>query len=212
MARTRSERYDDIQAGILAKAARLFATRGYERTTIADLVEACQLSRGSLYHYFEFEGGDFLRHARRAGARPSRSVAEGRRGDGPPRAVFERVVASFVAYNAHSPNEQIILLNDLGSLSEAEQRQIRGVEREIVALVAKVLAAVDQSGRMKAGNAKVYTMMFVSIINYTYAWYDPEGDVAPAEFAAMACDLFLNGFLRPQSLKELPKQRVGKRS
>lgn len=211
MARTRSEHYDDIQAGILAKAARLFATRGYERTTIADLVEACQLSRGSLYHYFESKEAilfgmldalvrGLLDHLQKA-------VAEG----GPPRAVFERVVASFVAYNAHSPNEQIILLNDLGSLSEAEQRQIRGVEREIVALVAKVLAAVDESGRMKVGNAKVYTMMFVSIINYTYAWYDPKGDVAPAEFAAMACDLFLNGFLQPQRLKEAPKRRARER-
>jgi AcrR family transcriptional regulator len=41
MARTRSEKYDDIQAGILRNAARLFATRGYERSSIGDLVEAC---------------------------------------------------------------------------------------------------------------------------------------------------------------------------
>ena len=53
MARTRSEKYDDIQAGILRNAARLFARKGYERSSIGDLVEACELSRGAIYHYFD---------------------------------------------------------------------------------------------------------------------------------------------------------------
>ncbi|MCB1544567.1 MAG: helix-turn-helix transcriptional regulator, partial [Rhodoblastus sp.] len=48
MARTRSPNFEDIQLGILKKAARLFATHGYERTSIGDLVRACDLSRGAI--------------------------------------------------------------------------------------------------------------------------------------------------------------------
>ena len=53
MARTRSENYDDIQRGILSAACGLFARQGYMRASIAELAEACKLSRGALYHYFD---------------------------------------------------------------------------------------------------------------------------------------------------------------
>jgi AcrR family transcriptional regulator len=212
MSRTRSERYDDIQAGILAKAARLFATRGYERTSIADLVEACQVSRGALYHYFDSKEailyGMLDALVRGLLERLQNAVAE----SGTPRAVLERVIVAFVEYNARSPDEQIILLNDLGALSEPEQEQIKHVEREIVDLVGRVLAAVDDFGRMAKGDAKVYTMMLISIVNYTYAWYDADGAVTPAQYAAMTCDLFLNGFLAAPACGLIDKTKGRKRS
>ena len=53
MARTRSENYDGIHLGILTNAARLFSAQGYMRASIADLADACKLSRGAHYHYFD---------------------------------------------------------------------------------------------------------------------------------------------------------------
>src|SRR5437773_151798 len=53
MARTRSENYDGIYLGILTNAAALFSAQGYMRSSIADLADACKLSRGALYHYFD---------------------------------------------------------------------------------------------------------------------------------------------------------------
>jgi len=53
MARTRSENYDGIYLGILTNAAALFSAQGYMRSSIADLADACKLSLGALYHYFD---------------------------------------------------------------------------------------------------------------------------------------------------------------
>lgn len=53
MARTRSQNYDAIHLGILTHAAALFSAQGYTRSSIADLADACKLSRGALYHYFD---------------------------------------------------------------------------------------------------------------------------------------------------------------
>ncbi len=53
MARTRSAQYNDTRRALLGDAARRFAEQGYARTSIADLAEACGVSRGALYHYFE---------------------------------------------------------------------------------------------------------------------------------------------------------------
>lgn len=195
MARTRSEKYDEIQAAILRTAAHLFATRGYERTSIADLAEACELSRGALYHYFDSKEAilfamldslvrSLLTHLEQA-------VADG----GTPLDKFERVIEAFVQHNARSPEEQIVLLNDLGALQAKEQRQITQTERKIVELVGRLLGAIDMGEKMTQKNARVYTMMLFGMINYTYTWYRAEGPVKPKDFAQMATTLFLNGFL-----------------
>jgi AcrR family transcriptional regulator len=195
MARTKSEKYDDIQAGILRNAARLFATRGYERSSVGDLVEACELSRGAIYHYFDskeailFAMLDSL--VRSLLASLERAVAEG----GPPLDKFVRVVEAFVEHNAQSPEEQIVLLNDLGALQAEEQHQIVQTERKIVELVGKVLSSIDLTKKLNRRNARVYTMMLFGMINYTYTWYDAKGAIKPKEFAQLAAGLFLKGFL-----------------
>src|SRR3712207_685275 len=51
-ARPRSrERYEERRQEVIDIAARVFAQRGYDATTIDDLVEATGLQRGGLYHY-----------------------------------------------------------------------------------------------------------------------------------------------------------------
>lgn len=47
-ARLREER----RAQVLATARRLFAERGYHATSIADIIEACGIARGTFYLYF----------------------------------------------------------------------------------------------------------------------------------------------------------------
>jgi len=195
MARTRSEKYDDIQAGILRDAARLFATRGYERSSIGDLVEACELSRGAIYHYFDSKEAILFAMlntlVRSLLAYLEEAVAAG----GTPLEKFIRVIEAFVEHNARSPEEQIVLLNDIGALKADEQRQIVQTERKIVELVSKLLHAIDVTKKVNRRNARVYTMMLFGMINYTYTWYDAKGPIKPKEFAQLAAGLFLKGFL-----------------
>ena len=195
MARTRSEKYDDIQAGNLRDAARLFATRGYERSSIGDLVEACELSRGAIYHYFDSKEAILFAMlntlVRSLLAYLEEAVAAG----GTPLEKFIRVIEAFVEHNARSPEEQIVLLNDIGALKADEQRQIVQTERKIVELVSKLLHAIDVTKKMNRRNARVYTMMLFGMINYTYTWYDAKGPIKPKEFAQLAAGLFLKGFL-----------------
>lgn len=206
MARTRSENYDDVQAGILRNAARLFATRGYERSSIGDLVEACELSRGAIYHYFDskeailFAMMDSL--VRNLLAHLEQAVA----GGGAPLEKFERVIEAFVECNAQSPEEQIVLLNGLGALKTEEQRQIVQTERKIVELVGKVLNEIDVTKKLNRKNARVYTMMLFGMINYTYTWYDAKGPIKPKQFAQLAAGLFLNGFLADSSARRSSRE------
>lgn len=212
MARTRSEHYEGIQRGILAKAAALYSAHGYTRSSIADLADACQLSRGALYHYFESKEA-ILFAILDAHLREMIAEIEEACDAAPPdaREQFKHVVAAIVRLNATSPNEQRVLLNDLSSLAPAEQAVLNRLGRRIVATMADFLVRLDHGRKITRRTKQVYTMMLFGIINYTYTWYDPDGPVTPDEFAGMAVDLFLGGFAAAPKAEMRPAKvrRVG---
>jgi hypothetical protein len=48
-------------------------------------------------------------------------------------------------------------------------------------------------------------MMYLGIVNYTFAWYDPKGHVLPVEYADLAADLFPHGLLTgPETRRKWP--------
>jgi AcrR family transcriptional regulator len=206
MARTRSENYDDIQGGILSAACALFAQQGYMRASIADLADACRLSRGALYHYFDSKEAILFAildaHVRQmisdveaAMARQSTMIDR-----------FRAAIRAIVELNARSSNEQRLILNDLAFLAEAEQKAIKTLERQLVDTISDLLIRLDTEGKIVKRSKKVYTMMLFGMLNFSHTWYDPKGDIEPQEFADMVVDLFMYGFAAPAA-KGVPARR-----
>jgi AcrR family transcriptional regulator len=197
MARTRSENYDDIQRGILNAACELFAQQGYMRASIADLAEACQLSRGALYHYFESKEAILFAildaHVRQMIA----DVEEAMEAQSTAQDRLRAAIRAIVELNARSTNEQRVILNDLSFLNDAEQKAIKALERQLVDTISDLLIRLDSEGKIVKRSKKVYPMMLFGMLNFSHTWYNPKGDIEPKEFADMVVDLFLHGFAAP---------------
>ena len=197
MARTRSENYDDIQRGILSAACGLFAKQGYMRASIADLAEACKLSRGALYHYFDSKEAILFAildaHVRQMIADVETAIAK----HTSTLDQFRAAIRAIVDLNAHSPQEQRLILNDLTFLGEDDQQTIKSLERRIVDLITGLILQLDNKGKIVKRTKKVYTMMLFGTLNFSHTWYDPKGGIGPAEFADMVVDQFLHGIASP---------------
>jgi AcrR family transcriptional regulator len=153
------------------------------------------LSRGALYHYFpskeailcgilDYHVHEFLDNIDQA-MHASRVPVE----------QLRAVTKAIVAFNTRSRNEQVIILNDINQLSEINRERMKGLERRILDRLSDLLMRLDADGRITSDNKRIYTMMYLGIVNYTFAWYDPQGRVKPDEYADLATDLFLNGLL-----------------
>lgn len=203
MARTRSENYDDIQRGILSAACSLFAQQGYMRASIADLAEACKLSRGALYHYFASKEAILFaildQHVRQMIADVEAAIAE----HASTLDQFRAAIRAIVDLNARSPQEQRLILNDLTFLGEDDQLTIKSLERRIVDLIAGLILRLDNKGKIVKRTKKVYTMMLFGTLNFSHTWYDPKGGIGPAEFADMVVDQFLHGIASPVASRHL---------
>src|ERR1700736_553002 len=207
MARTRSENYDGIHRGILNAASGLFAKQGYMRSSIAELADACGLSRGALYHYFTSKEAILFAildaHVRVMIADVEAAVT----GASTTLEQFRAAIRAIVALNARSPNEQRVILNDLSFLSEDEQGTIIALERQLVDMVADLLIRLDRERKIVKRTKKVYTMMLFGILNFSHTWYDPKGSIDPKEFADMVVDLFLKGFTSAEAAKAAAASR-----
>ena len=202
MARTRSENYDEIQQGILTTACGLFARQGYMRASIADLADACKLSRGALYHYFDSKEAILFAildaHIREMIIDVEAAMAE----KATTLEQFRAAIQAIVALNARSSDEQRVILNDLSFLGETEQDAIKALERQLVDTVSDLLVKLDKEGKIVKRTKKIYSMMLFGILNFSHTWYDPKGGVDPSEFADMVVDLFLYGFTMPVPTKD----------
>lgn len=208
MARTRSENYDGIHAGILASASALFARAGYMRTSISELADACHLSRGALYHYFDSKEEilftildthvrQMIADVEQAKAQHTATVDQ-----------FRAVIRAIVELNARSPDEQRLILNDLAFLAPEQQQLIQDLERRLVDTIADLLVKLDQDGKIVKRTRKLYTMILFGSLNFSHTWYDPKGGVEPREFADRIVDLFLDGFLPPMPNRDSVKRRA----
>jgi AcrR family transcriptional regulator len=195
MARTQSKHYPGIRQGILKSAAELFAAKGFSTTTIVDLAEACNSSRGALYHYFSSKEEILtviLEEHVTSMLDVMVDLGEQRL---KPEQHLRALAVTIMRLNTENQPEQIVLLNDWNQLDEKKQQHIGALQRRIIAIFRDVLARLDHEHRMTPRFATSYAMSLLGSLNYTYVWFDPKGPVTPEEYANQVVDLFLRGFL-----------------
>ncbi|WP_158969731.1 TetR/AcrR family transcriptional regulator [Chachezhania sediminis] len=195
MARTQSKLYPEIRQGILKSAAELFARKGFSTTTIVDLAEACNSSRGALYHYFASKEEILTRILEEHVSTMLTVLVDVGEQRLEPKDHLRTVARTIMRMNSENQSEQIVLLNDWNQLEEKKRQEIGAMQRRIVALIRDILSRLDHEHRMTPRFATSYAMSLLGSLNYTYAWFDPKGPVSAEDYADQVIDVFLNGFL-----------------
>lgn len=199
MARTQSKNYPEIRDSILRSAAKLFAAKGYPNTSIEDLANACNSSRGALYHYFDSKEqilADILVTHLDVVLDALKAVES--RGEAPME-TFRLLMRRLMVLNSLNQAEQITLLNESSELDDEASGVVRAKQREIVEIFVRALARLDSQKRMTARRRKVYAMMVLGAVNYSHNWYRPDGPITPEAYADMTVDSFIRGFANPDA-------------
>ncbi|KPQ21652.1 MAG: transcriptional regulator, TetR family [Rhodobacteraceae bacterium HLUCCA24] len=199
MPRVRAADYDEKVQQICDEAARLFATSGYPAARMAEIADACGVSKSMLYHYFPTKD-DVLFYMIRDHLEQVIDVLEtmGTEGDLDPREALRSFVLAFLERSALARQRNVVAMNDAKYLSPEKREIIRQLERRIVALIAERLRPLNDD--IPDALLTPFTFFLLGILNWTDSWYRPDGSIAPAELADHATRVFLDGFvnLRPQ--------------
>ncbi len=193
MARVRSEAYDDRRQEILDRAAGLFARHGFARTSISTLSRECNASKAWIYHYYESKEAilfDIL-HDHIRMLRDTVQAADDP--EAAPEARLEALIAALLEAYGDSDAKHRVLLSELGILAPTQRRQIRALEREIVALFAAAVANLNPALAAQRNLIKPVTMSLLGMLNWHFTWFRKDGPLTRQDYVDLVTRLFISG-------------------
>ena len=192
MSRGRSPGYDDQREMILAKAAHLFAHRGYSATSMNQVAEASGLSKATLYHYYRDKYSLLVSIAETHVSGLQDLVGQVEAQALPPEQRLRELIRRIVEEYAGAQNAHRVLTEDVKFLEDEDRERVLDKERTVVAGFARAVVALRPDLKM-AGLAKPLTMLLFGMINWMFTWMRADGALDHAAMAPVVADLFLGG-------------------
>jgi AcrR family transcriptional regulator len=186
LARPTAPDHDDKAAAVLAAAGQVFAQRGYEGATMLDVAQAAGFSKAGVYHYFASK--EHLLHGLLLGS--LQEVEYDLTAADPLDAVepAERLGALVEAYvRSFSTRLRVVtpLLLRLDLLRPEWRSEVKALERRIVDRFADAAGAIGHQLSPRAA-----AFLVLGAANWTYYWYDPDGDLSIEDLARGAAAIF----------------------
>lgn len=193
MARGRARDYATTREQILARAAALFAERGYSGASMNDVAQACGVSKPALYHYVADKQQLLLEITAGHIDRLAALVAQVGAAHPEPAPRLRALIEAFVEVYAGAQAEHRVLTEDVRFLPDAERTRVLDGQRRVVAAFSGTLAELrPELGRARLD--KPVTMLLFGMMNWMFTWLGPAGALGPGDMATIVADLFFGGF------------------
>lgn len=194
MARTIAKDHDQKRDQILQSAAKIFATEGFDRASMAQLAKECGISKANIYHYYDSKDAilfDIL-DSYLSGLRDlilATDVA-----DLSPEDRLRRVIRDVLRAYQGSDYEHQVQLNALTALPEDQQNRMRAYQRDMVRYLSDCIAdAAPQIFDGDRAKLRAVTMSVFGMLNWYYMWNGGADGAARDAYATLVADLTLKG-------------------
>ncbi len=180
---------------VLQTAAHLFLERGYGKTSMVLLASRLKVTKPALYYYFHNKE-EILVECYRAGIAEIESHLEDsspEEGTGLEKLrLYVRAYATAVL--THYFGRCVAMVDDT-ELSPNGQHEVRALKRRMdMALRSLVKQGIDD-GSIAPCNPKLASFAIAGAINWMGTWYQPGGDLTPAEIAGEFSQILTGGLL-----------------
>lgn len=199
MARSRAKDHDEKRGAILRQAAIVFARDGYDRASMARLAAECGVSKALLYHYYTSKEAllfDILQ------SHLAELVDVVEEADDPaldPHQRLERLVVALLEAYRDADDQHQVQLASLSLLPEAEQQELKSLERRLVAIFSQAIRDVEPAFFEDKALLKPVTMSLFGMLNWVYMWFRDGGALSREGYGKLATRLLVGG------LKELAR-------
>jgi AcrR family transcriptional regulator len=182
---------------ILRHAARLFAEKGFERTSLQDVARSVGLSKAAVYHYFQTKqiiydaivenllDGLFVyaqESVERADTFPEK---------------LRQLMIAHADYFERNHTDFVTLLHAVGGIGTIPGPRQADVRDRYEAYARDLMAAGNAAGDFEIDDVRTATRAVLSMLNWMSRWFDPKGARRASDFAAEYFELFYNG-IRPR--------------
>ncbi|SDH08057.1 transcriptional regulator, TetR family [Lentzea fradiae] len=179
---------------IIDAAVRLFASQGYDATSVQEIVKAAEVTKGALYHYFRskddllFEIYRLLITAQSADL--DRIIALGL----PAADTVREIMRSLVVSTAERVDETSVFFRELHRLGQERMADFRAERRRYHETFLAVVEKGQADGEFSSAvPADTVVLVAVGVVNQLPTWFRPDGQKSPARLADEIADFVLAG-------------------
>jgi AcrR family transcriptional regulator len=188
----RDDAQGPVRQRVLAAAVELFAVNGFDGTSVQEIVELAQVTKGALYHYFTSKD-DLLYEIYHALlsvqlADLDRILAQGLA----PAQTVRAIIVNLIETTAARAKEAAVFAREMHRLDAAYLATIRADRRKYH----QTFRALIEDGQAKGdfspvASADTVTLMVFGMINQLPTWYSPAGPKTSTELAAEVTEFVL---------------------
>jgi AcrR family transcriptional regulator len=182
----------DARARILTSAVDLFAERGYDGTSVAQVIARAGVAKGGFYHHFASKEallyevyGDLI-------GRQLEGMDEILARGLPPAQTLRALIDDLVATTAASARPALVFWREMNRLGDERTEAYRRARRRYHDAVRRLIRDAQAAGQFApVASADTVTFTIFGFVNELPLWYRPNGRKRPAQFATELADLVL---------------------
>jgi len=177
---------------VLDAAVELFAEQGYDGTSVAQVIDRAELTKGGFYHHFASKEallyevyGDLISRQLEA---MEEILARGE----PPAATLRALILDLVQTTAASARRAQVFASERNKLAGERAADFRRARRRYHDAVKELIRSAQQDGTFAAvASAETVTFSVFGVINELPLWYRADGGKSPTELGTELADFFL---------------------
>ncbi|MFI6906506.1 TetR/AcrR family transcriptional regulator [Nonomuraea sp. NPDC050394] len=188
---------EPVRRRLLSEATRLFAERGFEGTSVQEIVGAAGVTKGAMYHYFDSK--DDLLHeiyARVLRMQMERltQIADERR---PVRERLRDAAADVVETTTANLDDSKIFFRSMHLLAPETQKSVRAERRRYHERFRDLVTEGQREGVFREDiQAEIVVDFFFGSVHHLGSWYHADGPLSGAEVGRQFAELLLTS-LKP---------------
>lgn len=179
---------------ILTESARLFATAGYDGTSMRDIAAACGISKSLLYHHFADKDEIFARIALGSTRELCEFVTARIPEDGTPSQRIRAFMMGTAEYFHRYRWAWLASTSSFWSDPEARRQKERMMWRDrYEGLLRTLLSEAVETGEIRPVDVSHAGRLILSSLNWMHRWYKPEKGLTAMQIAETYFDMIFNG-------------------
>jgi len=188
--------YDEKLQKILKTAAKIFADKGFHKTSVRDISRATRMSLAGLYDYFRTKEELLYLIQERCFVTLLQRWEQATTAETDVRTRIRVFAENHLSFFLHNMHEMKVMAHEDESLTGEFNEKILVLKRRYVKVIMDLIAELRERRGAKGIDLRVATFSLFGMMNWIYTWYQPKRDLPLPQLTEQMLRIYFFGLLQ----------------
>ena len=188
--------YDEKLQKILKTAAKIFADKGFHKTSVRDISRATRMSLAGLYYYFRTKEELLYLIQERCFVTLLQRWEQATTAETDVRTRIRVFAENHLSFFLHNMHEMKVMAHEDESLTGEFNEKILVLKRRYVKVIMDLIAELRERRGAKGIELRVATFSLFGMMNWIYTWYQPKRDLPLPQLTEQMLRIYFFGLLQ----------------